>query len=563
MPSDFELYKRRVTRRKRKDSIVLVLLPLDSTSTTTTTSSTTKTTMEEDSELLDWGNEDDESQAQASYPSHYSQRNSVPHDAEDAVSLGGDDDDLHEFSAYQSRPVHDAEQFSHSRSSRPPSTPQRQQTPPPKHRERSGSPHKSSRRNDSPSLIRSQPLSMAKLTHALPPKPVLATASIARSPPLASTLASSMIQRERRLNGQSRGKSVSVEASDGLPPDWEIRYPRNGGREAYYYNVRTHESTWTRPQDVVHVASPAKDSRDSRARSLSRSVDDGAHSQGLPRTALHKDSKRRTSPAPVVTTELTYEDRHYRPGDSTVNAQTDRVPRAQARPLSPARSVTPPPRREALARRDLSRSLSPVNDSWRPNARDEDRSWGRHRNEDTRSLSPETRPRGRRQRADIEMPPLEDESIRRDHSREWPAHSTLSASYPPSPSPSGTRRLCSSRGGGSFCKSLKKPRGLSYAKMPLRFPTTTLRNRLEDARHHGSLFVFSFIMSLLQASLPFLTSSLFLCFSQDIGRHFVKHRRLFLTHVVEWTHGNRLPRLYHQHRSASTRLIEYSVLIPS
>ena len=450
--------------------------------------------MEEDSELLDWGNEDDESQAQASYSSHYSQRNSIVHDTEDAVSLGGDDDDLQEFSAYQSGPIQNTEQYSLPKSSRSSLSPLRHQTPPPNRREHSGSPDKYSRRNDSPSLIRSQPLSMAKLTHALPPKPVLASASIARSPPLASTLASSMIQRDRRSNGQSRGKSVSVEASDGLPPDWEVRYPRSGGREAYYYNVRTHESTWTRPQASVRVASPAKDSKDSRARSPSRGADDSVHSQVLPKTAPRKDAKRRASSPAAATNEMTYEDRHYRPGDSSANAHTDRASRPQARPLSPARSQTPP-RREVNARRDYSRSPSPANDSWRPAARDEDRSWGRSRNEDNRSLSPDTRPRGRRPRADLEPPLVQDEPIRRDHSREWPAHSTLSASYPPCPPcPSRTRRLCSSRGGGSFCESIKKPRGSSYAIVPLPVPTTAVRTRIEDARHRGSLFLLSFLL---------------------------------------------------------------------
>lgn len=347
---------------------------------------------------------------------------------------------------------------------------------------------------------------MVKLTHALPPKPVLASVVVARSPPLATTLASSMVPRDKRSNGQSRGKSASVEASDGLPPDWEIRYPRSGGREAYYYNVRTHESTWTRPQASVRVASPAKD-RDSRTRSLSLSVDDGARSQVLPRTAPRKDTKRRASPVPAVTNALTYEDRHYRPVDSSANTLTDRASRPQARPVSPVRSVTPPPRRESRTRRDLSRSPSPLNDSWRPNARDEDRSWARSRNDNTRSLSPDTRPRGRRQRADLEPPLIQDEPIRRDHSREWQAHSTLSASYPPSPS--RTRRLCSFRGGGSFCESLKKPRGLSYATFSLRAPTTALHTRLKEARHHGSLPIFFFLLSVSHASLPFLTSSLF------------------------------------------------------
>lgn len=469
-------------------------------------------------EALDWGHDDDE--LQVSYPSYLAQDNNVAHDAEDAVSLGGDEDDLNDLSAYEFKPQQEVEHAPlsrSSRSSRPPSTPHQHETPPPKHAEYNNTPHRSSYKSESPSVIRSQPLSMAKLTHALPPKPILASTVVSHSPPLATTLASSMVYGERRSNGRSRAKSDSVEASDRLPPDWEIRHARSGGREAYYYNVRTHESTWTRPQGSGRVASPTKDTRDSRARSPSRGVDDGVRTQGSARNSLRKESKRRDSPTPAVGTDLTYEDRHYRPSDTSPSAHVDRASRGQARLSSLTRSATPPPRRDVHSQRDdFSRSISPAIDAWRQNNREEDRSWGRSRNQDSRSLSPDTRPRGRRQRTDLEPPLAQDEPIRRDHSREWPAHSTLSASSPPTPT-SRTWRLSSSRGGGRFYASFEKPRGLSYVASSLRIPTTTLVTRLEDARHHGSFFIFSFLMSLYQPSLSILTRSSFCVFHRTFA----------------------------------------------
>ena len=47
---------------------------------------------------------------------------------------------------------------------------------------------------------------------------------------------------------RANGKVGASDGDDSLPPDWEIRYPRTGGQDAYYYNTKTDESTWTRPR---------------------------------------------------------------------------------------------------------------------------------------------------------------------------------------------------------------------------------------------------------------------------------------------------------------------------
>ncbi|OBZ78274.1 hypothetical protein A0H81_02678 [Grifola frondosa] len=205
--------------------------------------------MDEDTEVLDWGNEDDEQQAglhqQRASDGHDAWRD--PEDAEDAVSLGGDDDDMQEFYAYQSAEQDSkgqvppsksssSSQLQHSHSSkrehqRQNSTTSQKQTP-------------QSKSSESPALRQSQ--SFTKLTHALPPKPVVSVAPFVHPlPAQTSTLASSMVQRERRSNGHS----VSADG-DLLPPDWEMRQPRGSETKDvfYYYNIKTHESTWNRPR---------------------------------------------------------------------------------------------------------------------------------------------------------------------------------------------------------------------------------------------------------------------------------------------------------------------------
>lgn len=76
-----------------------------STHTTLTTVFDNKT-MEDDAERVDWGNDDDELQAPPeSYPSNSPRQATggyAGEDAEDAVSLGGDDEDEREFYAHHS-----------------------------------------------------------------------------------------------------------------------------------------------------------------------------------------------------------------------------------------------------------------------------------------------------------------------------------------------------------------------------------------------------------------------------------------------------------------------------
>ncbi|OCH88400.1 hypothetical protein OBBRIDRAFT_698245, partial [Obba rivulosa] len=220
--------------------------------------------MEEDTEILDWGNEDDE-QHQESYggqgttPPGYRDAE----DAEDAVSLGGDEDDMQQFYSYQTKEEEQAKGQ--------PLTPKSATLPLPPlpkrevQRELSGSAQKPApapsqpQASGSPQLKRS--LSAAKLTHALPPKPVVALPPfVPTTPAQITTLAGPMVNRDRRANGHTKPSSSNDgrDSRDVLPSNWEVRYPRaGGGREVYYYNVKTHESTWSRP--VSGRSSPSKD----------------------------------------------------------------------------------------------------------------------------------------------------------------------------------------------------------------------------------------------------------------------------------------------------------------
>ncbi|RPD55555.1 hypothetical protein L226DRAFT_466760, partial [Lentinus tigrinus ALCF2SS1-7] len=211
--------------------------------------------VDDDGERLDWGNDDDEQQnISAPYPG-YSPRQSTggydaPEDAEDAISLGGDDEDEREYYAN-----HSSEQAPGAHLSKQPSfashsgrrdgqrlsaaTPSRT----PSRAKNSESPTRDSRPPNSTSSTGKLPL--APLTHALPPKPILVP-PLFEQPAEPGTLASAMVNRSRKANGTAKGHTAP-EGGESLPQDWEVRYSTNEGKP-YYYNVKTEESTWIRPR---------------------------------------------------------------------------------------------------------------------------------------------------------------------------------------------------------------------------------------------------------------------------------------------------------------------------
>ncbi|KZT66656.1 hypothetical protein DAEQUDRAFT_446205 [Daedalea quercina L-15889] len=455
--------------------------------------------MEDDAEVLDWGHEDDEQTAQR-----------APEDAEDAVSLGGDEDDMQDYYAYQASGQEAAQASTPVSNSHTTSQPKRdslgtkQSEAPPQE-------------PDSPQLRRSQ--SVGKLTHALPPKPVVSVAPVHPSPAQASTLASAMVQRERRSNGH--GKPTSNSHHDTLPPDWELRQARSGAGEQYYYNIKTHESTWTRP--VSGKSSPTKErdsgvSRGREGKSPSRRAD------SLERRTGRRETKRSAD-------DLSYEDRHYRPGAAapaavgSTGVSDRRDTRAAHSPVQAAFAEpyvagrVPSPR--ALPERRRTRSLSPRRDypsqdrSGRsrrdqspPRAPERDITEGRQSNYPPRvplDFDPSHRhgrARGRQDRMDVDVSPR-NASLDREHTNRrgpngWSAPSTLFASS----HVSRLRRANSSRGGGlGQYGCLEKPWESSVV-IPFCHNPTSSRTRRKDV--HPGVPLFHFILCLRLRSSPSL-----------------------------------------------------------
>ncbi|PIL27858.1 hypothetical protein GSI_11012 [Ganoderma sinense ZZ0214-1] len=280
---------------------------------------------DDDGERLDWGNDDDEQQAPPGSTYDYSPRQSTyigaiedAEDAEDAVSLGGDDEDEREYYA-----THSAEQVSAAGTasfSKPPSSAshggrrdsQRQAATlsrTPSRAQNSQSPTRDSR----PPNSQGKPPPLL-LVHGLPPKPTLVP-PLFEQPAETGTRASAMANRRR-----ANGKVGAGDGDDPLPPDWEVRYPRTGGQDVYYYNTKTDESTWTRPHAPTSgQSSPTKNGGPQTSDPHSPEIMDNGHSEARgrsqqPRIARRDTDSRRASPPPNQ--DLSYSDRHYRPGEA-------------------------------------------------------------------------------------------------------------------------------------------------------------------------------------------------------------------------------------------------------
>ncbi|KAG6331831.1 hypothetical protein ID866_7261 [Astraeus odoratus] len=191
--------------------------------------------MDDDTEILDWGNEDEERNVGSGEQRSFAAE-------EDAVSLGGDEED--DFLAHQSRV---------------PQGTNRGQTPSrstESARKRSGSesfpsdtsPRRQQQEKESDMSAPDQSAALPRpVTHALPPKPTVTTMSFVHpSHPsiIEATAMASQSDRNKRNGGGSKARSH--DNIDALPQGWEIKLSRSTG-EVYYYNPRTEESTWTRP----------------------------------------------------------------------------------------------------------------------------------------------------------------------------------------------------------------------------------------------------------------------------------------------------------------------------
>ncbi|KAG5645520.1 hypothetical protein DXG03_005931 [Asterophora parasitica] len=326
--------------------------------------------MDDEHEVLDWGNEDDDSKNPDSNRASNQQGMDDLEDAEDAVSLGEDEDEQDYYAYQQEEPSGialaqgdglPAEHHSNNGDEEPPSSSRglrrddsstsqifSSNSGSPRRRHHSSTGRRSPRRSQQP-----------RITHALPPKPVVASvpflhpshpsiveATAMSTKPSVATRASGRSESTKsKINGHAAttvsttatGKASSAPMDpDPLPRNWELREASSGKGEWYYYNTRTHETT---RQSGRTPTQPDPDLIDSRTAIVA------PHANGL-----------------------SYEDRHYRPGEAqnAVVSPTDerRGDRARDDSVDPrfnphpelAFTPSPPPTRS----RKQQRSLSPV-----------------------------------------------------------------------------------------------------------------------------------------------------------------------------------------------------------
>lgn len=397
--------------------------------------------MEDDTEVLDWGHEEEDGAATHGGE----QRTFSMDDPEDAVSLGGDEED--EFLTYQSRVPQDSLHRAHS----PPRSARYTREDP--SRGRGDTPRRRDHSNDRTSSGEQPSLpgrthTLGTLVHALPPKPVTSTVPFVHPSHPSIIEATAMASRADRDKRNGTGSQASpYDHNDPLPSGWELKYPRSG-RGVYYYNIHTHESTWTRP-----TAPAIREKRGEWSDRRDDPLDNPLSTRNenlIPRVGRAESG------------DMSYNDRHYRPGETarreerpalstqlidsyvpdsySLNARNNRPSRPSSRARD--RDSTPPSRRP-LSPTGSFDDLDGVQSSHREaplaSLSAQDRTWV------ARNSVPHERPRERRQRDDPTPPEIERRNPPRDTERSSTL-STLSASSPPPTSRS--RRVYSSRGGG-------------------------------------------------------------------------------------------------------------------
>ena len=380
--------------------------------------------MEEEQEVLDWGNEDDEQQqafCNDSAAGGLAARQGDLDDAEDSVSLGEEED----YQDYYAQPSPAFNADIAGKNSIPAASPRRtvSSASPYQHpaqameglsREDSaasqnspkqsiGSPLTKEKSTSQRSPHRSRSFSTTtRLTHALPPKPVAISVpflhpshpSIVEATAMSTRPQGRSESNKSKVNGNTaptvtragsggkRSSSVGAVEADSLPPNWEVRHPRNGGG-VYFYNSETSQSTWTRPvsgSDTTHPFRESRGDHERRRRSSNVSAGDSSLSQLRSDNPQYQEHSRprRGQPASEVSIPdasqsapslggLSYEDRHYRPGEPENNntsvverSRGDRIREdyQEARYNSrPDVGFTPPHSPPQFRRRE--RSLSP------------------------------------------------------------------------------------------------------------------------------------------------------------------------------------------------------------
>ena len=345
-----------------------------------------------DDHEVDWGNDEDDIMPSRPYfdsvGMDHTSGGVETDDVEDAVSLGGDEEE--EFAAYGARSNEqntpsDKFQTNHSKRGA---------------RRRSVSVGRTPRSQVQPAPLPPSPQPEARqppLTHALPPKPVVSSSI---RPPPSTTAASpmSLPRKERRTNGNNG--NTTKKSDDASLSDKETKISRTAGRESRHRDSNADESSWTRPGPNATDSQPPH-------RDRARGVKDR---DGLPPLRREDDCYRpsyrpvyyssdeegrepntsRTQPRNDARYRYDDRDRHYdyasddrvdRPAARSARHSPDDVTLDRSRPIyresneSDSRRTHPrdrdaSPIRDDSSRRVLRRDDYPVYDSYDKSSRD-------------------------------------------------------------------------------------------------------------------------------------------------------------------------------------------------
>lgn len=272
--------------------------------------------MDDDTEQVDWGNDDEENYKNAM------DNGDALDDNEDAVSLGSGIDDALEFEQYQSLRVQKDNEDTQTHRDEPRLLPPPSPPPPARRHargENSRAPRHSHsiedassfrethpRRSCSPQYAR-QSSSQGVMTYPLPPKPQVVSSPYVLSPrlviqePVTMATTMSIIREKRSYNGEYGGDS-----EDTLPSQRDTRLSRSD--EEYDYDSKSRDKTWARPQNGGRG-----DRSPSRYHSAKGRAHDGGHAFEETATSLAVRPDVPTN-HPTLESRLSYNDRHYRPG---------------------------------------------------------------------------------------------------------------------------------------------------------------------------------------------------------------------------------------------------------
>ena len=253
--------------------------------------------MVEDHEV-DWGNDEDDLVPPKSVSGSIEMSHDTggeQDDVEDAVSLGGDEEE--EFAAYGARPNEKNTPLTDKPQTFPPKTDVSRRSA------STGVAPKKGPRQAQPIPLPPSPQSeirqpTSKLTHALPPKPVV-TSSFRVPPSTTAASPMSLPRKERRSNGNAANTSDEPALSDR-----EVKNPRNVVRETRHRESHPDESSWTRPgsnaPDLSSIPQDRTNSFDDRDSRPSSRRDDDCYRPSHRRAHYSSDEEGKESSSHLV-----------------------------------------------------------------------------------------------------------------------------------------------------------------------------------------------------------------------------------------------------------------------